>query len=158
MKFVWFIELIKLTIWFVRDIVCALNQVPFRIIILDCSKTDLKPWFTQFSNPNLTQLNFRVIRCSASFQCSTKYPCQGKTSHKAWTGCQHHHPLVLNLLIFSLKGWSNSAFQCSTRTAGADLGGGCRGCAPQPPKMTCGFLIQLVFCKKKKLCGLLMLK
>ena len=29
--------------------------------------------------------------------------------------------------------------------------GGCRGCAPPPPppQMTCGFLIQLVFCKKK---------
>ena len=40
--------------------------------------------------------------------------------------------------------------------AGADLGGGCRGCAP-PPEMTCGFLIQLLFCKKK-LCGLLVLK
>ena len=34
--------------------------------------------------------------------------------------------------------------------SGADLGGGCRGCAPPPPEMTCGFLIQLVFCKKKK--------
>ena len=33
--------------------------------------------------------------------------------------------------------------------AGADLGGGCRGRAPPPPKITCGFLIQLVFCKKK---------
>ena len=32
---------------------------------------------------------------------------------------------------------------------GADLGGGCRGCAPLP-EMTCGFLIQLVFCNKKK--------
>ena len=32
---------------------------------------------------------------------------------------------------------------------GADLGGGCRGCAPSP-EMTCGFLIQWVFCKKKK--------
>ena len=31
---------------------------------------------------------------------------------------------------------------------GADLGGGCRGCAPSP-EVTCGFLIQLVFCKKK---------
>ena len=31
-----------------------------------------------------------------------------------------------------------------------DLGEGCRGCAPlPPPKMTCGFLIQLVFCEKK---------
>ena len=29
---------------------------------------------------------------------------------------------------------------------------------PPPPKMTCGFLIQMVFCKKKKLCGLLVLK
>ena len=39
--------------------------------------------------------------------------------------------------------------------AGAELGRGCRGCAaplpppPTPPEMTCGFLIQLVFCKKK---------
>ena len=33
---------------------------------------------------------------------------------------------------------------------GADLGGGCRGCDPPPPEMTCGFLIQLVFCQKKK--------
>ena len=40
---------------------------------------------------------------------------------------------------------------------GADLGGGCRGCA-RPPEMTCGFLIQLVFCQKKTLCGLLLLK
>ena len=31
---------------------------------------------------------------------------------------------------------------------GADLRGGCRGCAFPPPEMTCGFLIQLVFCKK----------
>ena len=31
---------------------------------------------------------------------------------------------------------------------GADLEGGCRGCAPSP-EITCGFLIQLVFCKKK---------
>ena len=30
----------------------------------------------------------------------------------------------------------------------ADLGGGCRGCAP-PPEMTWGFLIQLIFYKKK---------
>ena len=38
---------------------------------------------------------------------------------------------------------------------GADLGGGCRGCAfrpPPSPEMTCGFLIQLVFCKKKMWC------
>ena len=35
-----------------------------------------------------------------------------------------------------------------TFVAGADLGGGCRGCAPSP-EMTCGFLIQLVLCQKK---------
>ena len=29
-------------------------------------------------------------------------------------------------------------------TVGADLGGGCRGCAPPPPEMTCGFLISTV--------------
>ena len=34
--------------------------------------------------------------------------------------------------------------------AGVDLGGGCRGCVPTLPEMTCGFLIQLVFCEKKK--------
>ena len=36
--------------------------------------------------------------------------------------------------------------------AGSWLGGGCRECAPRPPsrpsEMTCGFLIQLVFCIK----------
>ena len=44
-----------------------------------------------------------------------------------------------------------------SKRTGADLGGGFRGCAPPPPRMTCGFLIQLVLCKKK-LCGLLVLK
>ena len=39
-------------------------------------------------------------------------------------------------------------------TPGADLGGGCWGCAPLP-EMTYGFLIQVVFCQKK--CGLLVL-
>ena len=29
---------------------------------------------------------------------------------------------------------------------------------PPSPEMTCGFLIQLVFCKKKKKCGVLVLK
>ena len=46
--------------------------------------------------------------------------------------------------------------------AGADLGGGCKGCAtPPPPEMTCGFLIQLttgILQKKKKKIGLLVLK
>ena len=42
---------------------------------------------------------------------------------------------------------------CAQRTymvyaSGADLGGGCRGCAPLP-EMTYSFLIQLVFCKKR---------
>ena len=33
-----------------------------------------------------------------------------------------------------------------------------QGVRTTPPEMTCGFLIQLVFCQKKKLCGLLVLK
>ena len=43
---------------------------------------------------------------------------------------------------------------------GADLGEGAVGAhPPSPPEMTCGFLIQLLLCKKKKkLCGLLVLK
>ena len=41
-------------------------------------------------------------------------------------------------------------FYISIVFTGADLGGGCRGCAHPLPEMTCGFLIQLVFCKKKK--------
>ena len=40
---------------------------------------------------------------------------------------------------------------------GADLGKGAVGAPPPLPEMTCGFLIQLVLCKKK-LCGLLVLK
>ena len=43
-------------------------------------------------------------------------------------------------------------FVCCTISivfTGADLWGGCRGCAPPLPEMTCGFLIQLLFCKKK---------
>ena len=39
--------------------------------------------------------------------------------------------------------------ELQTMVTGADLGGGCRGCAPSPG-MTRGFLMQLVFCKKKK--------
>ena len=39
-----------------------------------------------------------------------------------------------------------------SQESGVDLGGRCRGCAPPPPppEMTCSFLIQLVFCNKKK--------
>ena len=68
--------------------------------------------------------------------------------------CVRCHFVKFNIYIFSgfFKKFS------LVLVPGVDLGGGCRGCAP-PPKMTCGFLIQLVFCKKiKKLCGLLVLK
>ena len=44
--------------------------------------------------------------------------------------------------------WSDESRHPGLFHTGADLGGGCRGCAPSP-EMTCGFLIQLVFCKKK---------
>ena len=38
-----------------------------------------------------------------------------------------------------------SSFIVDNVAAVPDLGRGCRGCAPPPPEMTCGFLIQLVF-------------
>ena len=38
---------------------------------------------------------------------------------------------------------------CPSTPPGADLGGGCRGYAPPPPRNDLSFLIQLVFCKKK---------
>ena len=38
----------------------------------------------------------------------------------------------------------------SRKTPGADLGGGCAPPPPHHPEITCGFLIQLVFCQKKK--------
>ena len=48
-----------------------------------------------------------------------------------------------------VQGWGREEEKESTE---ADLGGGCRGCVPPPhlPEMTCGFLMQLVFCKKTK--------
>ena len=52
---------------------------------------------------------------------------------------------VIKLMVTQFS-WDCTA--SLTFIPGADLGGGCRGCAPSP-EMTCGFLIQLVFCKKK---------
>ena len=42
--------------------------------------------------------------------------------------------------------------------AGADLGGGCRGCAPPPPRDDLRFSNTTGILPKKKLCGLLVLK
>ena len=41
---------------------------------------------------------------------------------------------------------------------GADLGGGCRGCAPPPPRNDLRFSNLTDILQKKKLCGLLVLK
>ena len=41
---------------------------------------------------------------------------------------------------------------------GADLGGGCRGCAPLPPRDDLRFSNTTGILRKKKLCGLLVLK
>ena len=61
-------------------------------------------------------------------------------------GCLYIYLSRFVIAIHSTLGRRNANFG----QAGADLGGGCRGCAPPPPppEMTCGFLIQLVFCKK----------
>ena len=60
-----------------------------------------------------------------------------------------HGTLLLFPVFISPIVW-NMCEHLHNESAGADLGEGCRGCAPPPPpEMTCGFLIQLVFCKKK---------
>ena len=43
-------------------------------------------------------------------------------------------------------------------TPGADLGGGCRGCAPPPPRDDLRFSNTTGILQKKKQCGLLVLK
>ena len=62
-----------------------------------------------------------------------------------------HYPLVIQIypvdsILHLLKKWDQGE---ERQSAGVDLGGGCRGCAPPPPlpEMTCGFLMQLVFYK-----------
>ena len=77
---------------------------------------------------------------------------QGKCRHHYEGQGYYNYPL-LNYATF------NGNFTLAVLEggkAGADLGGRVQGCAPLPPEMTCGFLIQLVFCKK--LCRLLVLK
>ena len=59
-------------------------------------------------------------------------------------------PGISKLNNFNFSPESIAAWRAYARAP--DLGGGCRGCAPLPtsPEKTCGFLIRLVFCKKKK--------
>ena len=60
----------------------------------------------------------------------------------------------LGWLLFCL------CFNLVTRCAGADLGGGCRGCTPPspPPRDDLRFSNTTGILPKKKLCGLLVLK
>ena len=51
------------------------------------------------------------------------------------------------IYILSMINYLNHVFEIVH--AGADLEGGCAPTPSPPPEMTCGFLIQLVFCKKK---------
>ena len=52
------------------------------------------------------------------------------------------HTYTSNALQTEIRGLGQSS--TNSCGAGADLGGGCRGCAPLP-EMICGFLIQLMF-------------
>ena len=56
---------------------------------------------------------------------------------------------AFNIFKIGLFHFPDFATRESRINSGADLGGGCRGCAPPLPEMTCGFLIQLVFCQKR---------
>ena len=58
-------------------------------------------------------------------------------------------------IVRGMLSW-NEVFLFHYRCVGS--GGGGAGDAHLPPEMTCGFLIQLVFCQRKQLCGLLVLK
>ena len=66
-----------------------------------------------------------------------------------WISVMWFEKKLRKLILCSKKINSSSILAIASTFPGADLGGGCRGCAPPLPEMTCGFLIQLVFCKKK---------
>ena len=82
--------------------------------------------------PPLTQL---IAKCKRTTKITRKIK-RPKQSH-----CYYPSSVATDRLVL--------AGDVETNPAGADLGGGCRGCAPSP-EITRGFLIQLVFCKKKK--------
>ena len=72
--------------------------------------------------------------------------------------CHLHLLMFLHLPLRCQSSSSNSEFVFSEYcellnkepfTTRSDLGRGCRGFPPPSPEMTCRFLIQLVFCKKK---------
>ena len=58
---------------------------------------------------------------------------------------QAPHPSEKYSQIRKIQLTGKKIFHNGISSPGADLGGGCI-----PPEMTCGFLIQLVFCRKKK--------
>ena len=63
--------------------------------------------------------------------------------------CTKEEPDLQELIRIILIGWQSYHNGIIALSYRADLGGGCRGCAPPPPPPR-GFLVQLVFCKKKK--------
>ena len=69
---------------------------------------------------------------------------------KGWSSPAMELESLSELKAQRLKSSKNNKKKTTTTNGtGADLGGGCRECAPPPPQMTCGFLVQLVFCPKK---------
>ena len=66
----------------------------------------------------------KLRRPLSSLEARKERSCQSYSAlHMAWRAeCSFHRPTF----------------------TGADLGEGCRGCAPPPPEMTCGFLINTV--------------
>ena len=60
-------------------------------------------------------------------------------------------------IVRGMLSW-NEVFLFRYTCVGSGGGGGGAGDAHLPPEMTCVSLIQLVFCQRKQLCGLLVLK
>ena len=86
------------------------------------------------------------------FSCSETEVLYKKRHTVLWSATGLGSPnskLKKGILFVFVDGLSSLRFVSFALLRGGSTGG-CTGCAPPPPEMTCGFLIQLVFCKRKK--------
>ena len=130
------------------------KYIYFALFLLIFSLSSL--WLTQ-SNPSKVKIQSycHTPKITIRFLISRKrfHPIQNTTQFRwpCWDAIQADHGYCMQRRANSTKRKKEickMSLSCTMKT-GADLGGRFRGCAIPPPEMTCGFLIQLVFCKKK---------